>query len=1324
MKKATDAKSTAKPAYTTGSNSTFFGKESGDAFFAGNHQPDTKKDPFFVQTKLRIGKANDHYETEADTVADKVVQRLGNKSNEHPVQTKPAIPLPVSRISQPLPANDQHEKLQQKEEQEATEESLQRKPIFDSMADPPPDENVQRKESSGDAGPATGVQQRLHSTKGGGQPLPEDTRSAMESTMGADFSQVKVHTGAAATSLNNDLQAQAFTHGRDIYFNEGKFDPSSSSGKHLLAHELTHTIQQGAAPAQRAATDEPGTIRKTGKPGAAAPAAASGEIINIAAGNFNPSEKLKEDITTSGSKGLDVGIVAGNIAGAGTIRMKMEDGQLQSVKNAYLPLNVPFLATASPTLAVSVENGQVKGFGTIGNRNEINTIPKWLKENEQSISWLTGINVQNIPIGITNTFEGGVFTLLLTGVKVKVGGFADATMDVGFENMQPTVHVVASIDVKGMAQSNLDINMKEGGLSGEGTFAVAFASFSGNIEAKFTSGVLDVKGTVSYSANKLEGALTLVMTDQATADNFARSQLGVDPQDAQLPAEVPAAGDKPGPRALAGMGTLTFNLTEWFAGSVNVIVDGKGRVTVIGKIAPPKEIILFEQKDYIKELFKLEARASYGVPLIGNVFVFANVSLSALAKIGPAKIYNIEVAGTYSTDPAIAKSITLSGSLNMSAYAGLRLRAEGGAGLQLLGHDLKLGVGVNADAGVKGYVDARPTIGYRDPGEFFFKGHMEIAAQPFLGLSGDLFVELDSPWWSPIPDNKWTWPIGALEYPLPGEFGIGADMEYVLGSGKIPEVSFSEAKFDGAKFMTDLVDDHVPKKGGGDKGDKAGKYVDGGAATPAPGKGQTPGASDKGGKKGAQKPVPGGKGKDKKGPDADKNDEMKRFGEAMKKVKELESRKPMTKAEITAAVEKIKSQHKITSIAVAAKGTDQWLITGSMKGKGNKQSVKVKANMQRGDDKPSDKEKEKKLQAGIAYLEAEDKKVGGDGKMTKKEAQQVAKAAKAKHDIFKSLTVIDAKERWDYAYVQRKKGSVRGELKDEPKLPKGFKIGDRVKYDVKCNCKDKKKCDCNIYIIHSVNKDTLLVYLVAEDGYVKKPQKLEDVEKDIAAKKIIHATKQPKGIPKMSPCDIVFKVNVNELDFKEYSRQITLQERAINAMTVQNWWKHKTRFDSPGKRGGRHKKADSSQARARRDEARQIKALETARLTAEFMKNNGGKNPNTRQKESIKKKAAKVAKAYTDNTAALHGPDQTAGGHFKGIHGLGNLNINSSIGSQWDKTYTDDTGKRADDVESRNVKLKNHVKQFMDTDAKYKAADEHIKAMVKMAVKLSVQKTK
>ncbi len=73
--------------------------------------------------------------------------------------------------------------------------------------------------------------------------------SFMESRFGTDFSGVKIHTGHTAVQMNQELNAQAFTSGNDIYFNEGKYAPGSESGKHLLAHELTHTLQQSVATA-------------------------------------------------------------------------------------------------------------------------------------------------------------------------------------------------------------------------------------------------------------------------------------------------------------------------------------------------------------------------------------------------------------------------------------------------------------------------------------------------------------------------------------------------------------------------------------------------------------------------------------------------------------------------------------------------------------------------------------------------------------------------------------------------------------------------------------------------------------------------------------------------------------------------------------------------------------------------------------------------------------------------------------------------------------------------------------------------------------------
>jgi hypothetical protein len=85
----------------------------------------------------------------------------------------------------------------------------------------------------------------LRSSKGGGRPLPGKTRVEMETSFGADFSGVRVHDGAGADQLSRSIEARAFTHGQDIYFSRNRYQPENQEGKHLLAHELTHVVQQG-----------------------------------------------------------------------------------------------------------------------------------------------------------------------------------------------------------------------------------------------------------------------------------------------------------------------------------------------------------------------------------------------------------------------------------------------------------------------------------------------------------------------------------------------------------------------------------------------------------------------------------------------------------------------------------------------------------------------------------------------------------------------------------------------------------------------------------------------------------------------------------------------------------------------------------------------------------------------------------------------------------------------------------------------------------------------------------------------------------------------
>jgi hypothetical protein len=103
-----------------------------------------------------------------------------------------------------------------------------------------------------------GIEEQISRKQGEGQPLPDPVRNKMEGHMGSDFSNVRVHNDGESDNLNRSLSARAFTTGNNIFFSRGEYEPGSQSGQKLLAHELTHVVQQGAATpkAQRADTVE------------------------------------------------------------------------------------------------------------------------------------------------------------------------------------------------------------------------------------------------------------------------------------------------------------------------------------------------------------------------------------------------------------------------------------------------------------------------------------------------------------------------------------------------------------------------------------------------------------------------------------------------------------------------------------------------------------------------------------------------------------------------------------------------------------------------------------------------------------------------------------------------------------------------------------------------------------------------------------------------------------------------------------------------------------------------------------------------------------
>jgi len=168
----------------------------------------------FLQAKLTIGRPGDIYEQEADRIADQVMRMPDEKQS-----------LVNGHLS-----------------------SVQRQSACPGCEEE--EEPLSLKASGGCGGSdvMSCVESHINALKGSGQPLSPSSRGFFEPRFGADFSQVRVHAGSDAAAIATEINAKAFTTGNDIFFNTGQYSPGTSGGKSLLAHELTHVVQQGAAP--------------------------------------------------------------------------------------------------------------------------------------------------------------------------------------------------------------------------------------------------------------------------------------------------------------------------------------------------------------------------------------------------------------------------------------------------------------------------------------------------------------------------------------------------------------------------------------------------------------------------------------------------------------------------------------------------------------------------------------------------------------------------------------------------------------------------------------------------------------------------------------------------------------------------------------------------------------------------------------------------------------------------------------------------------------------------------------------------------------------
>ena len=172
-----------------------------------------------IQAKLVVGQPGDKYEQEADRVAEQVMRMSESQmqrqveEEEEQIQTKPLA--------------DKFTPLVQRRVEEEEEELLQTKAHSSQVTEV-----------------TSNIESRIQSLKGGGQPLSEPTRSFFEPRFGQDFSQVRVHTDTRAAESARNLGARAYTVDTAIVFGAGQYAPANTEGRRLLAHELTHVVQQ------------------------------------------------------------------------------------------------------------------------------------------------------------------------------------------------------------------------------------------------------------------------------------------------------------------------------------------------------------------------------------------------------------------------------------------------------------------------------------------------------------------------------------------------------------------------------------------------------------------------------------------------------------------------------------------------------------------------------------------------------------------------------------------------------------------------------------------------------------------------------------------------------------------------------------------------------------------------------------------------------------------------------------------------------------------------------------------------------------------------
>jgi Domain of unknown function (DUF4157) len=715
-------------------------------------------------------------------------------------------------------------------------------------------------------------------TSSPGEPLPRAVHDQIEPVLG-DLSHVRVHTDPAARDTAAGLQARAFTHQNHIYLGPEQCPDDMA----LLAHEATHVVQQTAGNAsglqgaiQRALfwghTQHPNQPAYPRPPDPypsgvqcdpRALAAMHTETVELkGTPDFKPSYWLAEGLNCAWPDPVWVRVHFGTLASGSILVRRMppqtsmsapgarpsgQGGLYETVdEHAFIPLTHSAFpgggALASPKLFLTISNSVVTG--SVGffpwDRIPYYLYPQWYRvfTLERLLGWRGLTDVQ--PAGFINEVKGGMlryelqnFTFGMQDLQ-SLAGFGSTQADyTGTGNFSVTDEATSFsaetlIQAPGISDGRMPLQRAGGRIFGSTSVTLTLAPtdafggvFSGSLRGNYANGIMTITGTARYRSRRLNGSVTMLVAPRAIAWAEVMRQLPTG-----APGITVGAATAPG-HVVVGWGSLDFHINEWLTGHASVVVDPDGYITSHGILRPTREFQFLDEPgryEINRPIGKpLSVTTTFATAVIASLSGTVKADLRAGARIGPARLYGLEIEGQFSTRPGTVFTGRITGRANLSAQASIAASITG----SLSGNFgtppahvevVTVALNITGQATLRAYVELQPTferIAGPNPDEAQYRitATLTAAGEIDLGLRGS--VKFSIVRLGPRID------LGKVQYPL-GSVGMQATISHILGSGEPIEIDVTAAEFNEGQytgFVQDLFHEDAPENRGDHEAD-------------------------------------------------------------------------------------------------------------------------------------------------------------------------------------------------------------------------------------------------------------------------------------------------------------------------------------------------------------------------------------------------------------------------------------------------------------------------------------------------------------------------